>query len=956
MSVAAVLPATSALRTSLKRGSDSKTARDDTEGGGSEDTSFVAESWFFGVFGMWFWMINLNFESFWREAGFITRDELDGTVSGVLEIKSLDRSKESSRTYSSYQCLSKLFTHRHRYDNLASNVSTHNHINVNGHSNHAQQHSQRPVAKGRPRERFSNQSGHGNGNRSTTPPPLPKSASLPLHTKRGAILVTPDKSNHASTGSAFPTSRSPPVPQPSLPLTPELLSTSTISSPPPCAISRSPSVQYKSLPAIAELERQIEVSRKATDDLRSQLSDFKKNSESGRTSLRDELEKQRSQKRAEDIAKAELKSRTKALEDQKRSAESARREAEKRLKTACTARDGAEARTKRLEDQIRYLNSQIETQGSEIVKSGLEASALAAELVQQVEERRSEVKLYEEEVAVLGQKVREMEEKIVEEEKRLEKANREADERREKREQERENAHNQVLPREHTLSLPTKPTTGLWQAVSSLQGNHVNTSTDGQPLELSDAFPPSPVAHTTPDSPLSIAPPELLVRRASIPSALPLSIPVQNSASNSTVTGNASSTFSLFNPDFPPPTLHQPRQIGPNVPIFSPFNDVPLSPGFNAIASPLSPSSELLIPSSLYRSLGMPDGGISPSSVEMDRNLSRSFQSDDDVILDKDWLAKRNRSAVDVGVPNLAPGTAEASPISPSGSVRGDFPDFDPFETRAPGHERFASLRMDTQRASFAQRPFTSEFSPQQVILDPVVPLEEHSRRSAWFSKDKNKDGKEKGKENGTHKTKEKKGLNPDAKEFSLSKDKERSFFASLRNKGSTTPNSGSGSSSTPSTASSITTPEMNLTPFPTSNNAAVSPPHNAAKAVPSLFGLGSSWFSSSRAFAPTPTEREQLARVLGGSSNASLDHLSNVGDVASLPNSPQPKTAIAQPIAVSQLADIGKGRHLWMTGGAKSVFNPFIDDASSSSSGAIIGDKMETGKRRDGKGGSGSA
>ena len=94
------------------------------------------------------------------------------------------------------------------------------------------------------------------------------------------------------------------------------------------------------------------------------------------------------------------------------------------------------------------------------------------------------------------------------------------------------------------------------------------------------------------------------------------------------------------------------------------------------------------------------------------------------------------------------------------------------------------------------------QFSPQQVILDPVVPLEEHSRRSAWFSKDKNKDGKEKGKENGTHKTKEKKGLNPDAKEFSLSKDKERSFFASLRNKGSTTPNSGSGSSSTPSTAS----------------------------------------------------------------------------------------------------------------------------------------------------------
>lgn len=97
MSVAAVLPVTSSKRAALKRGSDAKAARDDGEGGGNEDTSLVAESWFFGVFGMWFWMINLNFESFWREAGIITKDDLDGTVSGVLEIKSLDRLKEASR-------------------------------------------------------------------------------------------------------------------------------------------------------------------------------------------------------------------------------------------------------------------------------------------------------------------------------------------------------------------------------------------------------------------------------------------------------------------------------------------------------------------------------------------------------------------------------------------------------------------------------------------------------------------------------------------------------------------------------------------------------------------------------------------------------------------------------------------------------------------------------------------
>lgn len=798
------------------------------------------------------------------------------------------------------------------------------------------------MPKGRSRERFSNQNGHANGNRSTTPPPLPKSVSLPLHTKRGTLPATPEKSLHGNNGSAFSSSRNPPVSQPVLPLAPESRNASSISSPvtiPPAAISRSPSAQFKSLPAIAELERQIEASKKANDDLRSQLNDFKRQSDSGRALLREEVEKQRARKRAEDTAKGELKSRTKALEDQKRNAESTRREADKRLKVARAACDGAEARTERLENEIRDLHARMEAQGAAIVASGVEAGAITSELSQQVEARKREVKESEEEVATLALRLREVEEKVVEEQKRLEAANKEAEERREKRDRERELTQNQGLVREHTLSLPTKPNAGVWHAVPSLQ----TTAVDSMSFERSDGFPPSPVAHTTPDSPLSIAPPEVLVRRASIPSVLPVPIPVQNHTSNSTLTGNSASGFSVFNPDFTT-SLHPPRQLGRNVTAFSPFNDAPVLPGLISIPSPLSPSSESLIPSSLYESLGMATGGLSPASADMDRHLSRSFQSDDDVILDRDWLARRNRSAGDVGAPIPMPGTVEASPISPSESVRGDFSEFDPFDSRPPVHDHFASMRMDTQRATFAHRPFSSELAFPQVASEPSAPPE-HARRSAWFSKDreKNKDNKDK---DNRHSKKEKKGLNPDAKEFSLSKDKERSFFASLgHSRGTTTPNSGSGSSSAPSTASSITTPELNLTAFPSNSSVSVSPPSVPAKPVPSLFGIGSSWFGSSRAFAPTPTEREQLARVLGGSSNASLDHLSNLGDVKSLPNSPQPKAALAQPMPPVHLSDLSKRPHFWMTGGLKSNFNPFTDEGDS----GVVGVKKTGGEEKAG-------
>ena len=44
---------------------------------------------------MWFWTFNLD--GLWRDAGLLAKDEVDGTITGVLGIKTLDRSDECNR-------------------------------------------------------------------------------------------------------------------------------------------------------------------------------------------------------------------------------------------------------------------------------------------------------------------------------------------------------------------------------------------------------------------------------------------------------------------------------------------------------------------------------------------------------------------------------------------------------------------------------------------------------------------------------------------------------------------------------------------------------------------------------------------------------------------------------------------------------------------------------------------
>ncbi|KAH8109033.1 elongation factor G, domain II-domain-containing protein [Phellopilus nigrolimitatus] len=139
----------------------------------------------------------------------------------------------------------------------------------------------------------------------------------------------------------------------------------------------------------------------------------------------------------------------------------------------------------------------------------------------------------------------------------------------------------------------------------------------------------------------------------------------------------------------------------------------------------------------------------------------------------EDAAALLAASAGDIGQLLCGPACsgADTSPVSPSDSVC-EFDPFDPFETHLPVHECQGSLHMDTQRAAFPTRLCVSDFADSRAVLDDMFSTGSEHRettasttalRSGWLTSSKDMYAKAR-----------KKGLNPDAKEFSLSKDKDR--------------------------------------------------------------------------------------------------------------------------------------------------------------------------------------
>ncbi|PIL35833.1 hypothetical protein GSI_01493 [Ganoderma sinense ZZ0214-1] len=688
--------------------------------------------------------------------------------------------------------------------------------------------------------------------RSTTPPPLPKSASLPLHAPRVAASSTPPKANGSPHRHAPTTSQTSAVvtPEPSRP-------------PVPAAIAYSPSSSslWDSSPIIAEVLRQISQSKAAVQELRTQLTDFRASADDAHAAIESELEAQRERKREEDGARADLKARTKTLEDSKRSAESSKRDAEKRLRAAETARDSAEARIEKLGEEIGALRSRMREDEAAAVSCKEEGDEKEQETKEALERKKKEIKVAEEVVAALNMRAKELEERIVQEEERL----RQAKEQAEIKKQDRSFYPLTVVPAvEEDITIPA------WSSYAS-QNQTQEASQDsfthhsGEILERQEAFPRPIQAPKSRGSASS--------RSGSSDTGEPSVSPRPAHLSLTSISNlRDAANRVLSEPDPNGQVLVRPRgfPLFADLPSnrstqststrFSPFGESDHSIDQSSVdpptsASSISPSS--YIPSSLINSL---DG-----SGGFDVNLSRSFQSEDDAVLARDW---RKKAAFPRPLPVESPGTGMGMYTTSPSSLT--YPSFDgvdkvdPFEVRPqPARRRFTSELVDLQRAALLSNRTISDPAPVPVSLTESDTQDKAALAHRRWSSQQDAIGKER------------KGLNPEAKAFSLTK---RSLLSAAPASHPFDPLVHASSLSLPASLA----PEQDAT-------------HSRS---------GSNLFSSisMRAFAPSREEREALQRALGGSTNTSLERLPTLSEVSSvssipslsLPSSPSHSHAVA--------------------------------------------------------------
>lgn len=619
----------------------------------------------------------------------------------------------------------------------------------------------------------------------------------------------------------------------------------------PPALLPSPSTIFDQSPVISEILRQITSSKAAVHDLRTQLKDFRAVAAESHAVIESDLGVHRERKRHEDGARSELKARTKTLEDSKRTAEAGKREAEKRLRAAESARDNASERVGRLDKEIGALRQRMAEDEGAIVKCKEDGDEMDKEMAEQLERKRKEIRVAEEVIAALNSRTRELEAKIAEEEERLKHTKEQADMRKQDR---------AFFPL-HIVNEPVEAP--LWSPIapSVVDANPVDPHFDihSDRSAKIEVFPDSlPAVSHTQDRRSSI--PEINAKLSPSPRPRHLSLgSLSNFRDHPQPTDLALNQVVLHPsmPDDVPPTLSS----GPTQSTkFSPFSDQELDVPIDLQGGmAISPRSSSLIPTSLIKTLDR--GGV----VE---DLSRSFQSETDTVLDRDWRKLHPFPVQPV----------ESTAVFSSSPTSLNYPSFDavdqedPFEIRPPPpplRHRITSEGWETERVHLGHdiiphadgQPLGRARTHESDVSEKVV----GGRR--WFSSSKEQ------------KEKDKKGLNPEAKVFQIRK------FPMFG--GAPKPSSlDSALSHNSSIASSLSIPSL-LAPPTTDTN--------------SMFSA-----LSMRAFAPSPEEREALTRAMG-SANTSLDRIPTLSDVVigKMPPSPNNGQAIvAQHAPPSSLVD----------------------------------------------------
>lgn len=239
--------------------------------------------------------------------------------------------------------------------------------------------------------------------RRNSTPPLPKTASLPLHTDHRVRDSLPPASPSFSRGNDLPQNTT---------HTPQVTHAPSRT----CSASSKPDHS----PVIAEVLRQIGAAQISVTELQAQLKEAQAYASQSHTQLEEELDQLRGRKREDDQKRAEGRLRTKSLEEVRRVAETGRREAERRLKAARGTKESATRRVEELENEIGRLTRR--TDQDRLVLATESGSVDAVEersLLSELEMKRKEVQVAEEVVAALNTRARELEERIAESKERL---------------------------------------------------------------------------------------------------------------------------------------------------------------------------------------------------------------------------------------------------------------------------------------------------------------------------------------------------------------------------------------------------------------------------------------------------------------------------------------------------------------------------------------------------------
>ena len=541
--------------------------------------------------------------------------------------------------------------------------------------------------------------------RCSTPPPLPKSAVLPLHTpKHSQSLTTPQP----------PVSRQRSLPQQHTSSTPVANGGTT----------NGPLQDFDSTPAIAELTQQINQTRALNVELRNQLSEHASSATEVDATLSAELNNVREAKRVEDVARGELKARTKTLEESRRAAEAGKRDAERRLRTTQKAKAEAGTRIERLGEEIRALEAQVQQDEVAVRVTAEAATQEELDIRARVKQRQREVGVAEEVVTALNVRVRELEDSIEHERIALAAA--------------REKA--QALQREQDShkydTIPEQPL-DTWETISTSESS-LTTSALEQRMgyEVLDPFP-TPLEKDSDRGRERSGSGSVSTRSSPHLCALPAAPSINVAyATPSQAHPNGMSEprprlpkgYSIFDEDLA--SLSNPNPI--HGAKFSPFGDSDVANGNHTLS---------LIPKGLIQP---PDGMPSSAVIEeigAPGDMLTRRQSDNETFFDRDWRRRPSVSAVGSEshrhvFPRVDDGTMEV---------------FEPFGIRPRSRHRMTSDPVDVPGVWLSR-----------TNSDPAAVQQQDTQTRWWRGPDKERRSTVDG-------TESRRGLNPDAKVFSFS-------------------------------------------------------------------------------------------------------------------------------------------------------------------------------------------